>query len=319
MLTSMKVAIVGAGSVGATVAYACMLRGGADELVLYDLDGAKAEAQALDLRQGVQFAQMATVWGSGELDGCAGSDVVVLTAGARQKPGQTRLDLAAANTRMCQELVPDLVAGSPDALLLAVTNPVDVVTLAALRAGGLDPARVIGTGTVLDTSRLREVLARRCGVAVQNVHAYVLGEHGDSEMAVWSGARVGGVPLAQWGPVLGGPPDEVERRAMLEEVRRAAYTIIAGKGATNYAIGVVAARVIEAVARNERRVLPVTSYLDDYLGIRDVCMSVPCIVGRGGVAAHLEIPMDEAEHAALAASAEAIRTAADRAALYSSS
>lgn len=305
----MKVSIVGAGSVGATVAYACLLRGAAHELVVYDIDGAKAEAQALDLAQGVQFAPMATVRGCGEPAGCEGSDIVVLTAGARQRQGQTRLDLAVANTRMCRELVPVLVAGSPDAVLLMVTNPVDVVNLAALRASGLDPARVIGTGTVLDTSRLREVLGRRCGVAVQNVHAYVLGEHGDSEMAVWSGATIGGVPLAGWGETLGGPPDEDERRQMLDEVRRAAYTIIAGKGATNFAIGVVAARVIEAVARNERRVLPVTSYVDDYLGIRDVCMSVPCIVGRNGVAAHLEVPMDEAEHAALAASAEAIRQA----------
>jgi L-lactate dehydrogenase len=315
----MKVAIVGAGSVGATVAYACLLRGAADELVLYDVDRAKAEAQALDLAQGVQFARMASVRGGDDVGGSAGSDVVVLAAGARQKRGQTRLDLASTNTRMCQELVPELVAGSPGALILAVTNPVDIVTLAALRAGAPDPARVIGTGTVLDTSRLRAVLARRCGVAVQSVHAYVLGEHGDSEVALWSGVTVGGVPLAQWGPTLGGPPDEAERRAMLDEVRKAAYTIVAGKGATNYAIGVVAARVIEAVAHDERRVLPVTSYLDDYLGIQDVCMSVPCIVGRRGVVARLEVPMDEAEHAALAASAEAIRSAAERAALYSPS
>ena len=305
----MRISVVGAGSVGATVAYACLLRGSADEMVLYDVDSAKATAQALDLAHGVQFAQMATVHPALALADCAGSDVIVLAAGARQRPGQTRMDLAADNARMCRELVPQLVDGSPDALLLTVTNPVDVVTQAALRCSGLGPARVIGTGTVLDSSRLRELLARRCGVAVQNVHAYVLGEHGDTEVALWSSATIGGVPLAAWGDVLGGSPDEDERRRLLDDVRRAAYTIIEGKGATNFAIGVVAARVIEAVARNERRVLPVTSYLTDWLGIGDVCMSVPTIVGRGGVEAHLEVPVDDAELSALRASADAIRGA----------
>jgi L-lactate dehydrogenase len=305
----MRIAVVGAGSVGATVAYACLLRGVADDIVLYDVDGAKASAQALDLAHGVQFAQMATVRAAQALGDCAGSDIIVLAAGARQRPGQTRMDLAADNTRMCRDLVPDLVAASPDALVLAVTNPVDVVTRAALRCSGLDPERVIGTGTVLDSSRLRELLARRCGVAVQNVHAYVLGEHGDTEVALWSSATIGGVPVARWGKALGGTPDQAERDDLLDEVRRAAYTIIAGKGATNFAIGVVAARVIEAVARNERRVLPVTSYLTDWLGIGDVCMSVPAVIGRDGIETLLEVPVDDAEHAALLDSAGAIRAA----------
>lgn len=305
----MRITVVGAGSVGATVAYACLLRGVADDLVLYDANEAKAEAQALDLAHGVQFAQMATVRPAQTIGDCAGSDVIVLAAGARQRPGQTRMDLAADNARMCRELVPDLVATSPGALLLTVTNPVDVVTRAALRASGLDPARVIGTGTVLDTSRLREVLARRCGVAVQNVHAYVLGEHGDTEVALWSSVTIGGVPLPRWGEALGGAPDDDERRGLLDDVRGAAYTIIAGKGATNFAIGVVGARVIEAVARNERRVLPVTSYLSGWRDIGDVCMSVPTIIGRDGVEAHLEVPVDDAEHTALRASADAIREA----------
>jgi len=304
-----RIAIVGAGSVGATAAYACLLRGVAEELVMYDVDQAKAEAQALDLAQSVQFARMAAVRSTGDLAGCAGADIVVLAAGAKQKPGKTRLDLAADNARMCRQIVPELVSASPDALLLVVTNPVDVITQAALTTSGLDPARVIGTGTVLDSSRLRVVLAGRCRVAVQNVHAYVLGEHGDSEVALWSSATIGGVPLGHWGPALGGPPSAEERDEMLEEVRRAAYRIVAGKGATNYAIGVVTARVVEAVARNERRVLPVSSYLDDYQGIGRVCMSVPCVVDRGGIAARLDVPMDDAEHDALAASATAIRQA----------
>jgi L-lactate dehydrogenase len=305
----MKIAIVGVGSVGATVGYACLLRGVGEQLVLYDVDRAKAEAQALDLAHSVQFARMTGVQGTDDLDQCAGADVVVLAAGAKQKPGQTRMDLATDNARMCQQVVPPLMAGSPDALLLVVTNPVDVITKAVLDAGGLDTARVIGTGTVLDSSRLRVLLAERCGVAVQNVHAYVVGEHGDSEVALWSSATIGGVPLQQWGPALGGAPTAQERDRMLDEVRQAAYRIIAGKGATNYAIGVITARIIEAIGRNERRVLPVSSYLDTYQGIDDVCMSVPCVLDHHGIAARLDIPLDDTEHEALTASAATIRQA----------
>ena len=303
----MQIAVVGAGSVGATVGYACLLRGVGEQLVLYDVDGAKAEAQALDLAHSVQFAPMTSVRGTDDLGSCAGSDVIVLAAGAKQRPDQTRMDLAADNVAMCRDLVPDLMAGSPDALLVVVTNPVDVVTRAALAAAGLEPARVIGSGTVLDSSRLRMLIAQRCRVAVQNVHAQVVGEHGDSEVALWSSATIGGLPLDLWGPELGGVPTTDERDQMLSEVRQSAYRIIAGKGATNYAIGVVTARIIEAIARNERRVLPVSSYLDSYQGINDVCMSVPCVLDQSGVAARLDVPLDAAEHDALTASAAAIR------------
>ncbi len=305
----MKIAIVGAGEVGAAAAYACLLRGVSDKLVLCDLDRAKAEAQALDLAHGVQFARMTDIWGTDDLGDCGGADVVVLAAGAKQRPNQTRLDLAADNVAMCRLVLPDLLAVAPDALVLVVTNPVDVVTRAALEVSGLDPTRVIGSGTVLDTSRLRRLLSERCGVAVQNVHAYVVGEHGDSEVALWSSATIGGIPLQHLDDVLGGAPSPEERHAMLDDVRRAAYRIVAGKGATNYAIGVVTARIIEAVDHDERRVLPVSTYHARYQGIDDVCFSVPTIVDRRGVAARLDVPMDGAEHAGLAASAEAIRGA----------
>jgi L-lactate dehydrogenase len=305
----MKIAIVGAGEVGAAAAYACLLRGVSDKLVLCDLDRAKAEAQALDLAHGVQFARMTDIWGTDDLGDCGGADVVVLAAGAKQRPNQTRLDLAADNVAMCRLVLPDLLAVAPDALVLVVTNPVDVVTRAALEVSGLDPTRVIGSGTVLDTSRLRRLLSERCGVAVQNVHAYVVGEHGDSEVALWSSATIGGIPLQHLDDVLGGASSPEERHAMLDDVRRAAYRIVAGKGATNYAIGVVTARIIEAVDHDERRVLPVSTYHARYQGIDDVCFSVPTIVDRRGVAARLDVPMDGAEHAGLAASAEAIRGA----------
>jgi len=309
MLWAVKVAIVGAGSVGATVGYACLLRGVAEEIVLYDVDSAKADAQALDLVHSVQFASMTVVSSVGDLDACRGADIVVLAAGANQRPGQSRLELAAGNVAMARDIVPALVSASPDALLLVVTNPVDVITRAVLAMSGLDANRVIGTGTVLDSSRLRVLLAQRCRVAVQNVHAYVVGEHGDSEVALWSSAAIGGIPLDQWGAPLRGAPSIAEREQMLEDVRQAAYRIVAGKGATNYAIGVVTARIVEAIAHNEHRVLPVSSYLDSYQGIKDVCMSVPCVLARHGIAAQLDVPMDAAEHEALSASANAIRRA----------
>ena len=308
-MDGVKIAIVGAGSVGATAAYACLLRGIGDELVLQDVDRARAEAEALDLAHSVQFARMTRVDGTDDLDACAGSDVVILAAGAKQKLGQTRLDLAAANVAVCRQVLPVLATGSPDALFVVVTNPVDVVTRAAVDISGLSPQRVIGSGTVLDSSRLRVLLGRRCGVAVQNVHAYVVGEHGDSEVALWSSASVAGVPVSDWGADLGGALSQSDRDAILDEVRTSAYRIIAGKGATNYAIGVVAARIIEAVTRNERRVLTVSSYLRRYRSVRDVCLSVPCVIDRTGITTALDVPMDPAEDAAFAISAEAIRAA----------
>ena len=305
----MKLAIVGAGEVGATAGYACLLRGVAQKLVICDLNRAKAEAHALDLMHSVQFAQMVDVRGTDDLGECEGAGVVVLAAGAKQKPNQTRLDLAADNVAMCRAVIPEVLAAAPDALLLMVTNPVDVVTRAAIEVSGLDPARVLGTGTVLDTSRFRALLAQRCRVAVQNVHGYIVGEHGDSAEALWSTTTIGGLGVNAWGPSLGGVPDSEERHRILDDVRRAAYRIVQGKGATSHAIGVVTARVVEAIDRDERRVLPVTSYLADYQGITDVCMSVPCVVDHTGVSERLEVPMDAAEHEGLAASAQVIRDA----------
>src|SRR5919106_1309624 len=193
-----KIAVVGAGNVGATPAHARPIRGGARTIALYDVDAAKTRAETLDLNHGLQFVPMATVIGSDDIEVCRGADLVVVTAGAKQKPGQTRLELAAANVALCKELVPRLLEVAPDAVLLLVTNPVDVVTYAALRYSGLPPRRVFGSGTVLDSSRLRLLVAEHCGVAVQSVHAYIAGEHGDSEIPLWTSASIGSVPLLGW-------------------------------------------------------------------------------------------------------------------------
>jgi L-lactate dehydrogenase len=302
-----RIAIVGAGSVGATLAYACLIRGVGRTIALYDLDAAKARAEVLDLNHGLQFVPAATMVGSDDLEVCRGADLVVVTAGAKQRPGQTRLELAHANVEMCRELVPRLLEVAPDAILLLVTNPVDVVTHAALRYSCLPPNRVFGSGTVLDSSRLRLLIAQHCGVAVQNVHAYVAGEHGDSELPLWSSASIGSVPLLRWN-VPGRPAlDAAARAEIVRRVVGAAEEIIRGKGATNYAVGLAAARIIEAVLYDERQVLPVSSLLDGFAGISDVCLSVPSVIDRAGVDTVLPVPLSDEEAAGLRRSAAAVR------------
>ena len=304
-----KIAIIGAGSVGATIAYACLIRGVGKSIVIHDVNKAKVEAEVLDLNHGLQFVPMATLEGSDDIEICRDADVVVITAGAKQKPGQTRMDLAAANADICRKMVPRLVELAPGAVLLLVTNPLDVITHVAWKLSGLPAKRVFGSGTVLDSSRFRYLIAKRLKVAVQNVHAYIAGEHGDSEIPLWSSATVGNVPLHEWAVPGHGKMTVRDRTEIFQNVKNAAYQIIQGKGATNYAIGLATARILEAVLHDENRILPVSSLLEDYDGISDVCLSVPCIVNRGGVDSVLMVPMNEAEKAGLRNSAETIRTA----------
>lgn len=305
-----KVAVVGAGAVGTAIAYAAQIRGACRELALFDLNAGKVRAEVLDLNHGLQFTPMARITGSDDLGVCAGADVVVITAGAKQDPGQTRLDLAAANVTMCRDLVPDLVSLAPDALLLVVTNPVDVVTHAALRFSGLPEHRVFGSGTVLDSSRLRFLIAEHTRVAVQNVHAYIAGEHGDSEVPLWSTATIGGVPVKDWDHDGARALDEEARERIHHQVVTSAYEIIAGKGATSLAIGLAVSRILEAILHDEHRVLPVTSRLDSVHGLSDVCLSMPSVVGRTGIESVLATPLSHDERAALEASAGAVSAVA---------
>jgi L-lactate dehydrogenase len=234
---------------------------------------------------------------------------VIITAGAKQKIGQSRMDLAAANMTICQSLIPKLMAVAPEAVLLVVTNPVDVITYVTLRISGLPARRVLGSGTVLDSSRFRALIAQRLKVAVQSVHAYVAGEHGDSEIPLWSSASVANVPLHEWAVMGHGKLTVRDRAEIFQNVKTAAAQIIEGKGATNYAIGLATAKILEALLHDENRVLPVSSLLTDYRGISDVCLSVPCIVNRQGVDVALPVPLNEAEEAGLRNSAETIRGA----------
>jgi L-lactate dehydrogenase len=302
-----KVSIIGAGSVGATIAYASLIRGVPKTVALHDIHRDKVRAEVLDLNQGSQFYPAANVIGSDDAAVTADSDVVVITAGAKQKPGQTRLELAAVNVEMCRSLVPALVELSPEAMILLVTNPVDVVTYAALQASGLPSRRVFGSGTVLDSSRLRTLLAQHCEVAVHSVDAFIVGEHGDSQVPAWSQASIGGVPVRDWAAA--GRP-RLERPTLdqiAHDVVTAAEQVIRGKGATNFAVGLAAAGIVEAVLDDERSVLPVSSLLTGQYGIQDVCLSLPSIVDAQGVDAVLTPPLDDAEADALRRSADTVR------------
>lgn len=299
-----KIAIVGAGSVGASVAYAAMLRGSAQTIALYDLAAEKAEAEALDIAHGSQFGSGATVIGGGDITCVAGADVVVITAGARQKPGQSRLDLAGINVKILRSLMPQLLEQAPEAMFMLVTNPCDVLTVAAQQITGLESSRVFSSGTVLDSSRLKFLISKKIGVNPRSVHARIIGEHGDSEFAVWSNANIGGIPLREWRGADGTLAfTEADLDAVRDEVANSAYAIIQGKGATNLAIGVSAARICEAIINDEKAVLTVSTVLDDYRGVSGVAMSVPSVVGRGGVERVLNIPLDERETLLFRASA----------------
>lgn len=306
-----KLAIVGAGAVGATMAYAALMRGAARNVVLYDIDRAKVHAEALDLAHGIQFMPMAGIVGSDDLEAVRDADVVMFTAGAKQKPGQTRLDLAGATISLVRNVLPKLVEVAPNAVHVMVTNPVDVVTYAALKISGLPATQLFGSGTVLDSSRLRFLISQHTGVAVQNVHAYIVGEHGDSEIPLWSSATIGAVPLLDWNGLGGRTALTREvRETITREVIHSAYEIIAGKGATNYAIGLAGSRIIEAVLKDEHRILPVSTLLHDFHGIDDVCLSVPSLVGSSGVGERLAPPMSADEIGGMRASGHAVREVA---------
>lgn len=307
-----KVAIVGSGKVGTTLAYTCLVRGIGTSIALYGRHPDRVRAEVLDLNHGLQFVPAATVVGAADLEICRDADVVVVTASAPTVPGRSRLDLAEANVALCRELVPRLVEVAPSAVFLFVTNPVDVVTYAALRISGLPRAQVLGTGTVLDSSRLREQVARHCRVAVQNVHAYVVGEHGDSEVPLWSSAQVGGVPLLQWTDGDGRALDADVRADIVRRVVGGGGEVLAGKGYTNYAISLATARIIESVLHDEHQVLPVSSLIEDVIGIHDVCLSMPSVVSQAGVQRTLPVPLSASETEGLRRSAAALRAVLSR-------
>jgi L-lactate dehydrogenase len=302
-----RVAIVGTGNVGSTFAYALLLSGRASEIVLVDANPARAEGEAMDLNHAVPFASPCRIW-AGDYADCAGAAVTVITAGAAQKPGETRLDLVKKNTGIFKSIVPQVAKHNPNGIILVTANPVDVLSYVAWKLSGLPAQRVIGSGTILDTSRFRYLLSEHFGVDPRSVHAYIIGEHGDSEVPVWSLANIAGMRLKDFCCIQDVQYDQAKMDQIFEQTRDAAYHIIQRKGATFYAIGAGLVRIIEAVLRDQRTVLSVSSLIDKYYGIDDVYLSLPAVVDRGGIEALLRLELAESEVVGVRKSAEVLKS-----------
>ena len=310
IIENSKLTVVGAGSVGSSVAYAALIRGSARHVALYDIATAKVEAEVLDLAHGTQFTGSIDIIGGSDISVAAGSHVVVITAGAKQNPGQTRIELAEVNAGIIRNMMPALLEVAPNAVYVIVTNPCDVLTVIAQEETGLPPERIFASGTVLDTSRLRWKLGERAGVSTASVHAHIIGEHGDTEFPLWSRATIGTVPILEW-ETPGHPRftlDELQDIAV--DVRDAAYKVIQGKGATNYAIGLSSARIVEAILRDEHAVMPVSTVLRDFHGLDGVALSVPSIVSAAGAVPIRNTSFSDQELALLRESADALKAVA---------
>lgn len=297
-----KVAIIGTGKVGMTAAFSLVTKGIPSELVLVSREKSKAESEKLDLEHALPFLSPCIITATDNYADIAGTDLVVFTAGAAQEEGESRLDLAKKNVGIVETLVPQIVANAPEAVLLMVTNPVDVLTFHAARLAGWPHGRVFGSGTMLDTARFRWHLSQLFHVDPRSIHAYILGEHGDSSFPVLEHASIGGQLLSRF------PQFSAEKvREAYELSRSAAARIIEGKGATYYAIATVVTQLAEVIERNKRSVLPVSVPLDNYYGISGVSLSVPCIVGRQGVEQVLETQLSADEQVQLSKSADIVR------------
>lgn len=306
----MKVGIVGAGMVGSSAGYALALMGLASEIVLIDQNDALAVAQAEDIAHAVPFMS-STVVNAGQYRDLQGASVVILAAGVSQKPGETRLELLERNAAVFRAVLAEVLPVVPEAILLIASNPVDVMTQITTRLSGIDPRRVIGSGTILDTARFRSLVGRHLGISPQSVHAYVLGEHGDSEVLAWTSAMAGSVPLSSFAAQVGSPLTSEVRAQIDDGVRNAAYKIIKGKGSTYYGIGAGLARIVKAIARDQRDVLSVSIATPEVAGVHDVALSIPRVVGAEGVLADLFPDLSDEEYAALNRSASLLKERAD--------
>ena len=306
-----KVVVIGAGSVGATYCYALAQSGLADEIVLTDKNEDLMKGQVLDLAHGQTFFPTVGIR-SGTLEDCADAQVVVITAGAAQKPGETRLQLIKKNAKITGSIAEEVAKSGCKGVMLVVTNPVDVLTYVALKRSGWEKGRVIGSGTVLDSSRFRHLLSKHCSVDVHNVHAYILGEHGDSEFAAWSMTNIAGINIDEYCPVCGKCSDWKKQRKLIEQqVRDSAYHIINYKGSTQFAVGLALVRITAAILRSQNSILSVSTLVESDFGIKDVCLSVPCVVSDSGVTRIIESPLTSKELASLSNSASILRKAID--------
>lgn len=307
----MKIGVVGCGLVGSTAAYALVMRGVGREIVLVDKNIARAQAEADDIFHAVPFAHALDVT-AGDYPTLAGSSVVIIAAGVNQQPGETRLQLLERNAVVFREVIPSVLQYAPDAVLVVATNPVDVMTHLAARFAaeqGVTTSRVLGSGTTLDTARFRALLGRHLGVDSPHIHAYVIGEHGDSEVLTWSLVAVGGIPLEEFCDMRGVALDASTQNKIDDQVRRAAYHIIQGKGATYYGIGSALARIVDVILSQEQAILTVCTPLVEIAGVKDVTVALPHLVGADGIQASFPPPINEDEQAALRRSAQIVREA----------
>lgn len=308
---AVRVAIIGAGNVGATFAFHLLISGLAAEIVLIDSNHRKAEGEAMDLNHAVPLTQSARIW-AGDYPDCAGAAITVITAGANQKPGESRLDLATRNAGIFRQIVPKVVENNPNGIILVATNPVDVLSYATWKMSGLSPQRVFGSGTILDTARFRFLLSQHFGVDPRSVHAYIIGEHGDSEVPAWSLANIAGMNFQQFCEQHGIGCEQEILTKIYEQTRDAAYQIIERKGATYYAVAAGLVRIVEAILRDQGSVLSVSSLINDYYGIDDIFLSLPTVIDQGGVERILRLKLNDTEIEGLRRSAQVLKDLAGK-------
>jgi L-lactate dehydrogenase len=302
-----KGVIIGAGQVGMACAYSLLIQNSLDEMILQDIDTEKVEGEVMDLLHGVPFVESTAIKAGTVADAGRDADIVIMTAGAKQKPGETRLDLVNRNVKIFKHIVGDIAKYCPNAILLIVSNPVDIMTYVSLKLSGFPRSRVLGSGTILDTARFRYILAEKLGLAPRSIHAYIIGEHGDSEVAAWSKVNVAGMNLcnSNW---QGSPTCDSEDLIQIsQQVKNAAYEIIQRKGYTSYAIGLGVTDIVQAILRDQSRVLTVSSFIDDIYGIKDVCLSLPTVVNRQGASRIINMTLSDSEEEKLKHSAKVLR------------
>lgn len=306
-----KAAVIGCGFVGSATAFTLMQSRLFSELVLLDVNMEKADGEAKDIAHGIPFAGQMKIY-AGTYDDAADAAIIIITAGANQKPGETRLDLVQKNTAIYQRIIPEIVKRDFGGILLIVSNPVDILTYVALKLSGLPENRVLGSGTVLDTARLKYALGEHLGVDSRSVHSFIIGEHGDSEIAAWSSTNVSGIPLNDFCEMRGHFNHDAAMDAIAEKVKNSAYEIISKKQATYYGIAMSVKRICECIVRNERSILPVSAMMHGEYGIEDITLSMPAIVGIGGVETHVPIALSEEEAKKLVESAGKLKEVAGK-------
>ena len=302
-----KCGVIGCGNVGATTAYTLMISGLFTEIVLVDIDTVKASGEAEDIAHGIPFNSPSDIY-AGNYDDLSDAGIVIITAGVSQRQGETRLDLLQRNTKVFSSIIDNLKKTNFDGIILVVTNPVDILTYITIAMSGYDSKKVLGSGTVLDTARLKQLMGNELQVDPRNIHTFIIGEHGDSELPVWSSANVSGIDISSFCHKCSDSCSESTFEEIFEDVRDSAYRIINAKGSTYYAIAEAVRRIVEAIVRDERAILPVSALLEGEYGINGICLGVPCVIGKNGIEEILEIPLNENEKSKLLLSASTLHS-----------